>query len=186
MSLWDRQEGESNLWYDRFERFRLMGPHRSLLALYNDEMRDRAKEKDQPFKRKQAVSRPWHDKMVEFRWRERAEAWDEHLRQQQRLEDERLRAEEQEKVRDLRRTTIRALQGMLGRVLTAEQEGNYNVDAKTLKDLSTAAANIFKESRLEFGEPTEITDNKIDLETHVSQFTDLFQKMGQHERGRSE
>ena len=35
LEAWDRQRGESNLWYARFERYRLAGPYCKLGALEN-------------------------------------------------------------------------------------------------------------------------------------------------------
>jgi len=75
--VWDRQEGESSLWYGRFDEYRLMGPERSVLSVVNRRRRDQSK--------KQAKYSPgaWLEKANTFKWRERAEAWDESERQRQ-------------------------------------------------------------------------------------------------------
>jgi hypothetical protein len=154
---WDRQPGEPNLWYDRFERFRLAGVSRSILSLYNAER----KQKDKPTASTQP--HPWNTTAATWRWRERAEAWDEHLREQKRREDQEKRDKELAKVRELRRTTVESMQALLGHVTTyqyedARKQGKPHLDPKTLRELAQAMAIIFKESRLEFGEPTDITD----------------------------
>lgn len=172
---WDRLPREPNRWYDRFERFRLMGSNRAIIGVYNGEREKNGKP------RCASVPPPWNVAAHTYNWRERAEAWDEHNREIKRQEDQAQRDHELARVRELRRTTIQALQAMLGRVITAEQDGKYNVDSKTLRELSQAAANIFKESRLEFGEPTAITDVRSGGQT-VKDFVDLFQLMGQREK----
>jgi len=74
---WERQrdqttdELEPNLWFDRFVRFLLLGPGRSLLATYNQE-RERAG-KSGTAKR---TARSWDDRAYQWHWRKRAEAKD--------------------------------------------------------------------------------------------------------------
>lgn len=167
---WERLPEENNLWYDRFERYRMAGPTRSVLSIYNEEQAAKAARKGKSWKRRTTAGISWVSKSKEHRWQERAEAWDEYLRVERQLEDERKRANELEVARELRRKTIQALQAMLGRVIQAEQSGQYHVDARTLKYLSTAAATIFKESRLEFGEATDYT--AIELKQEMPELTD--------------
>lgn len=88
---WEQIPGESALWFGRFERYRLMWPH-SIPEVYRDEWRaERAKklareetggnrrvdptlEADLP---KEAPG-SWYDAAKQFRWEERAGAWDKH------------------------------------------------------------------------------------------------------------
>jgi len=74
---WDRQEGEPVLWYDRFDRFRAMGPTRSLRGLYADES-GKGKEGQDGTRETVPINAPtsWREAAVEWRWRERAEAFD--------------------------------------------------------------------------------------------------------------
>ncbi|HNP70954.1 MAG TPA: hypothetical protein PKK15_07600 [Kouleothrix sp.] len=67
---YERREGEPDLWYDRFERFRLAGPARSLLSIYNAE---RAKEQQEPAR---DIPGAWKDAAEAWQWRTRAAAWD--------------------------------------------------------------------------------------------------------------
>lgn len=67
---WDRLPGESNLWWIRFEKFRLMGPARTIKGLYDVEREHAGK-----CFRKQAPG-IWKNHAVQYRWRERAGAWD--------------------------------------------------------------------------------------------------------------
>jgi hypothetical protein len=71
VAAWERQPQEPNVWFDRFERFRLAGAERSLLAIYNQErVRKGQKRTDSP-----ALS--WRKAAEQWDWRVRAEAWDE-------------------------------------------------------------------------------------------------------------
>jgi hypothetical protein len=75
---WERQPGEPNRWYSRFERYRLAGPNRALLSIWNDEQAGKSGKKCT------RVPGSWAEAAQRWRWRQRAEAWDEHERQQAR------------------------------------------------------------------------------------------------------
>ncbi len=68
--IWQREPNEPNLWFDRFNRFRLLGPRRSLLAVYNAEQADKSGTK------RRKTPGAWDAAAKEWRWRERAEGWD--------------------------------------------------------------------------------------------------------------
>jgi uncharacterized membrane protein len=76
---WDRQAGEPNLWYARFERYRLAGPSRSLLGTVNAEKGQKGT------KRQDWIPGAWSRAAGCWRWRERAEAWDEQERHKARV-----------------------------------------------------------------------------------------------------
>ncbi len=77
---WDRLPDEPNLWYDRFERFRLMGAGRSVLAVY----REYLAHKGAKWRGRSGLPTSWRNAVERFRWRERAEAWDERQRAEER------------------------------------------------------------------------------------------------------
>lgn len=72
--LWDRQEGEPSLWYGRFHAFLLKGSDRTLLGVYNEWRESRGRP------RTKCPARTWRDACKRWEWRERAEAYDRHLR----------------------------------------------------------------------------------------------------------
>jgi hypothetical protein len=72
--IWERMNGETNLWYDRFCLYLSMGPSRSLLGTVNEEAQKSAK------KRSSSVPGAWYDASNQWDWKARAEAWDEHRR----------------------------------------------------------------------------------------------------------
>lgn len=80
MSPWDRLPEEPNLWFDRFMRFRLMGVRRSVRAVY---LREFSQKADEGGEKPPAA---WYEAAKEWRWRERAEAWDETERERIRQE----------------------------------------------------------------------------------------------------
>ena len=79
LDSWDRQPGELNLWYARFERYRLAGPNRSLLGTLNDERVRRGKKKGR------SLPQSWATNVKRWRWQDRASAWDEYERRQARV-----------------------------------------------------------------------------------------------------
>lgn len=150
MHLWDQQPKEPDKWYARFHQFCMAGPQRSMLMIYNAE---REKKGQKPAS---TVTEYWRKYSRQFDWHTRALAWDEHKRR------EKLKAIERdgERAAELRRISIQALQSMMGRIITSEKD-RQKWDPKDFKDLVQAAATIFKESRLEFGDPTEIEQIRI-------------------------
>jgi hypothetical protein len=82
---WSKQPGEPTKWYKIFEMFRLYGPDRSLLAVYNEVQKkkfERSKNKspdkfrEMEWKPKKRASETWVDQSKAWDWRERADAWD--------------------------------------------------------------------------------------------------------------
>jgi phage terminase large subunit len=77
---WEQMEGESSRWFQRFNAFRLMGPGRSILAVYLAEWRVR-QEKAGKSSQNQPTRTPgsWSKQAKADQWHERAVAWDQHL-----------------------------------------------------------------------------------------------------------
>ena len=76
---WDRLPAEPAQWFARFDAYRLLGPGRTIEAVWRGEAK------------KSKVKRPnpaWYAASTRYRWKERAEAWDAQelpSRQQQQL-----------------------------------------------------------------------------------------------------
>ena len=77
--IWDRQPKEPNLWFARFEAYRLAGPRRSLLGCVNAERARRGLAKTR------SIPHAWAEQARRWSWPERAEAWDERQRQEARV-----------------------------------------------------------------------------------------------------
>lgn len=89
-NAWDRQPGEPERWFLRFDVYRRAGAGRSLEAVWNQEgaaKRSGAKQT--------RPSSTWYARSKQWRWEERASAWDNYLRD----EDERQWAERREQIK---------------------------------------------------------------------------------------
>ena len=71
--IWMQQPGESTRWYDRFHRYMLGGPRRSLLGCVRAEGAEQGR-KGQTKK----TPRSWNVAFAKFCWKDRANAWDNH------------------------------------------------------------------------------------------------------------
>jgi AAA+ ATPase superfamily predicted ATPase len=77
---WDRLLEEPNRWYQRFERLRLIGPNRSILALYLEEWIARQEKAGKSIANKpKCPPGAWSKAAKEWHWQERWEAWDQYL-----------------------------------------------------------------------------------------------------------
>ena len=75
---WDRLPEEPNRWFARFESYRLAGPRRSLSATWTAEQAEKGRRK------RSKVPGSWNEAATRWRWRQRAEAWDDYERQRAR------------------------------------------------------------------------------------------------------
>lgn len=139
---WERLEGENNLWFDRFTRFRLLGPLRTQEDTYRGE-RDALGD---AHKRAPRPSRHWTTHFKREQWTVRAEAWDEYERQkaEEAYEIERLREREKrlQILRDFRTRLEDAISGL-------------QVKEAKWGDVTAAIKMINEEMRREFGEQVE-------------------------------
>jgi hypothetical protein len=107
---WEQEAEEPGNWFDRLERFRLAGPRRSLLAIYNAE---RAQRNEEPAR---DIPGAWKEAASLWRWRDRAKAWD--LAEQQRRRDEHEKDREEDRASRIyllkitRNKLVQALQEM--------------------------------------------------------------------------
>ena len=131
---WDRRPGEPNLWYQRFERFRLAGPARSIRQVFLAERagRQKAPKGATP----ERVPSAWDRAAAAWRWAERAEAWDEQQAElRRRAAAEALRAEIER-----HRANGRLLyQGALAIAVKMLQHARDRLDAMTAKEVAQMA-----------------------------------------------
>jgi|SRR6185312_5836434 len=71
---WQRQPGEPLNWHKRFTRLRLMDSVRSINAVYAQEFGTKNDEKERP-----KAPGKWYEIAKQWKWEERAGAWDAHL-----------------------------------------------------------------------------------------------------------
>lgn len=70
IEAWGRQEGEPMRWFQRFDKFRLMVPVRSIAAVFNEENQRK------PEKTRGNPGREWYEAAKQWQWEKRAAAWD--------------------------------------------------------------------------------------------------------------
>lgn len=76
-NIWEKQDGESSVWYRRFSRYLLMFPKRSVAAVYNEENNEPDHgEENREKPRKSEPPGHWYEMAKQWKWEERAEAWD--------------------------------------------------------------------------------------------------------------
>jgi hypothetical protein len=142
---WDRQPDEPNLWFSRFERYRLAGSGRSLRAAVNADLTDQGK-------KKRSIPGAWSRAATRWQWRERAEAWDEYERQQARaahaLEVEEMNARHIQEAKALQNKAIQRLKSLNEEALTAADTLRFFVEATKLERTARGEPETIEERRL--------------------------------------
>jgi hypothetical protein len=167
--VWDRttdSQGklEPALWYRRFEAFRLAGPGRSMLAVYNHQRREKARSSATEYQPARTVPSSWRQNATLWRWVERAEAWDVHAAQRARIEREAEEARLRAQVRKTRRNLLGVGHNLLAKTaLTYLGPHGATPDARTLLQLMTAIEKFNRDSRLEYGPPPAPTQTGVNI-----------------------
>jgi hypothetical protein len=143
---WDRQPGEPNLWYSRFECYRLAGPSRSLLGTLNHERATKGLPK------KARVPGAWNRALEHWRWRERAEAWDEQERRQ-------AQAARVHEVEDMNRRHIQESQVLQNKAL--QRLKALEPDDLSATDTLRFLVEAIKLERSARGEPETIEEQRL-------------------------
>ena len=142
---WEQQPGESNRWYARFERFRLAGPSRSLLGAVNTARQESGKRSTR------SVSQAWAKAARQWRWRERAEAWDAHVRRQ-------ARADHARQIEEMNQRQVQEARGLqcaaIGRLKSLNLE---QLSPAEVRRFFVAAAKL---ERTALGEPQTIEEQR--------------------------
>jgi hypothetical protein len=143
---WERQPGESNLWFSRFQRYLLAGPSRSLLGTVNGERTEKGQEKQSK------VPGSWNQAFTRWNWRERAEAWDEH-------EMHRLQAARTQDVEEMNRRHIQEAQALQGKAL--QRLKDLHIEALSTGDVLRYLVEATKLERTARGEPETIEERRL-------------------------
>jgi hypothetical protein len=145
VNVWHRQPDEPTRWYERFERFRQMGPNRSLLACVNAEAERNGTKKHK------CNPGSWSEAAEKWKWRERAAAWDDFQR-------ELARQEEQEELTRRRRIHIAQAQLVQGKAV--ERLQNLDPSTLTARDVLAYLSEGVRLELLGRGAPSEITEER--------------------------
>jgi hypothetical protein len=143
---WDRRPGERNRWYNRFERYRLAGACRSLLAIYNEERQKAGKGKAT------RIPGAWSRAAAFWCWRERALAWDEHERRQAR----------DARARDIAEMHTRHIQeAMALQAKAVERLQSLDVQNMSPGDVARFLTEAVKLERTARGEPEVVEERRL-------------------------
>jgi hypothetical protein len=140
--IWERGEKESNLWWSRFEKYRLMGPERSFLAVYNAWRAEKGR------KPATSVAGSWTKAASEHNWRERAEAWDAHILAQDAEAAEDLLRE----LREQRIERLRAVAGMVNQALNSIVKDDDRLTKASFNQIVDWVRILHIEMRAELGQ----------------------------------
>ena len=143
---WQRLPGERNLWFARFERYRLAGPKRSLLGVVNAE---RARRDAKPGR---SAPQAWAKAAKQWRWQQRAEAWDE----QQRLL---ARAAHADAVREMNERQIQEAKALQS--LAIQRLKSCNPEKLSTSDVLRYLIEAAKLERTALGEPQSIAEQRL-------------------------
>jgi hypothetical protein len=147
LNLWDRQPDEPTRWFERFERFRQMGPRRSLLGCANAERVEVGRNEKKLIR----VPGAWAEVAEKWKWRDRATAWDDYQR-------ELARKEEQEELTRRRRVHIAQAQLVQGKAV--ERLQNLDPATLTARDVLAYLSEGVRLELLGRGAPSEITEER--------------------------
>ena len=145
---WDMQADETNVWYDRFWSYLMLGAARTVEECY----RVRCEQGDR-IKGDRATGY-WYRMARQFNWEERAAAYDQFRREEiQRSEEER-RLQERERRRGM---VSEVLDSCYAAIKKANLGGMEEAEARrVLPTLRALFHDVIEASRLEMGEPTVI------------------------------
>lgn len=174
---WAQLPDEPTLWYDRFERYRLMPvADRSVLAVYKAERAASGGQKrtkaDNPVK----VPGSWDSTALRFNWTTRAAAWDQHEAERRRIEYEQEREEDRKARIALRlkfRTKLEAIIDGL--------DPNMISQRANVKDLALAVRMLGDEGRADYDDlPTQKIDHAVTDEPRMPRIREIVVEL--HER----
>ncbi len=182
---WERRPGEPQRWFDRFDRFRLMGVQRSIHSVY---VQERASTGASNVNRRGGVPHSWRHAALRWKWIPRAEAWDEAQRLERNAQWEQRQAELREAEWAKAQTLIVKAEQMLQFPLaTTTREERSGEDGRLLTtvtvlparwSMADAARLIETASRLaRLAAQMETDRSRVDLENMTdAQIVELIKK----------
>jgi hypothetical protein len=150
---WNRQPGESALWFQCFETYRALGIRRTIEQAYRQEMERRGKTGYG-----QRPNGSWRKIAIEFHWHERAEAWDI-------AEINRVRREAASEARADKSARIKLLKAARGKLIQALEM--VEMSPLRLPELVNAIRMVVGELRNEYDDPisrqVEMSEDELDI-----------------------
>jgi hypothetical protein len=172
---WDILPEENGLWYERFTKYRLQGPTRSRLGVYNNERLSKGR------KKRGSVPSSWVEASEKFQWRERAFAFDQYIRDRVEADWERrqeqLREREWELAQAMAEKAASMLQFPLVEKIVSTEDGETVIIAPvrwSMSDIPRLSSTLSKLGRLASGMETDRPSVDIDP---GRRFYDLLEKV---------
>jgi len=145
---WERLPDEPNRWYDRFDLYRSLGPTRSILAAFRTYY---IQKKQNPSDHSRSE---WYGIAKTWKWKERAEAYDEQQRKY-------FHEHEAELQKESRRRRIEALELFLDKCIEALRA--LPAEKASYASLAQSMKTIARELRAEHGEIDRRTKVELDI-----------------------
>ena len=143
-SLLQQLPEEDNKWFDRFHKFVMLGAPRSISAVYCAEYKQNAGAE---------VPKVWVETAEKFDWQNRAKAYDEYLRDIDRLTTEQERLKIRERRRKVISKGLEAIEQLFERMEMDEEEGGIDLfRGAKLGEINHFFKAVLENARLEFGD----------------------------------
>lgn len=126
IQAWERQPGETEIWYNRFMRFCRMGYTRGILSVYNAERAERGR-KEQP-----RVSGGYSEKVKLYDWKTRVMAWDRYIERRDKAAWEKKRIAYRKRGSELADLLIKKAEQMLQFPLARTEQETSQEGGKTI------------------------------------------------------
>jgi len=156
---WDRLPNEPSIWFYRFDRYRLLGPERTMARAYTIYRRERRMRAGKPVDmgRRWSAPPPWWQNWRLWRWKERAEAWDEyqcHL-------DERVVAIRRVRIREMEWMASEKLQRVALSILDRSPEEFTSMQVSEAVGMLRAASELGRSSIGDDGSSRDESDRVV-------------------------
>lgn len=159
--IWERQKGESTANYQLFHEFLKIGPKRSIPQLI-----EKVTESDQ-FNNTPSRS-TLNNRSSDWDWFNRATAYDDYIREKERIELEELAYERRKKRLEQNALEEDLIHLEIMDVLKIKDKGfKPSQKAYSVKFFSDAKRNASESQRLDFGEPTTIEESKTEIKGEI-------------------
>lgn len=150
---WERRKGEPVNWFARFSNYYLpLGEERTIEAAFRAWRADYLQLAGISGYKQKRPSPSWYEVIEKWGWKERAELWDKEQRRLKEVEETKEKLEWQDKRRQL-------MTGFFAKIAAAL--GKTNLDNPSLSALTYALKMVLEQNRLEYGLPTEITEQRV-------------------------
>lgn len=165
-----RLPGEEDMWYERFCSFVSQGPGRSVLSVYNEFKRGKARNLHKKYSLAATVPMAWRDTATGYDWRRRAAEWDALERERNRqLTAERQREQIEREMADAEKLREKGLDGLSVPLVSAKLADGTVIDGSPAA--VKVAADLLKQSSAFQRRALGMPETRIDVRSQVIELT---------------